>query len=115
MRLKSELYSKEQQMLEDKLLNILNLDNNKTIILYDLDNDIEKQNKILDLIPEIRKYYNFTNIAGVRNTSIVNRPWLSIIRHLTKRKFNILSADYRINKNDELIRTKKYIFLKKDT
>jgi hypothetical protein len=115
MRLKSELYLKEQNILEDKLITILNLDNNKTIILYDLDNDIEKQNKILELIPEIRKYYNFTNIAGVRNTNIVNRPWLSIIRHLTKRKFNMLSADYRLYKNNELIRTKKYVFLNKDT
>ena len=51
MKLKSILYKKEQDELVDKIINILDLDN--------LDNDKIKQDKILELIPEIRKYYSF--------------------------------------------------------
>ena len=44
MKLKSILYKKEQDDLVDKIINILELDNENSIILYNLDND--KQNKI---------------------------------------------------------------------
>ena len=58
MKLKSILYKKEQDELVDKIINILELDNENSIILFNLDNDKTKQDKILELIPEIRKYYS---------------------------------------------------------
>ena len=62
MKLKSILYKKEQNELVDKIINILELDNEKnSIILFNLDNDKTTQDKILELIPEIRKYYSFFN------------------------------------------------------
>jgi hypothetical protein len=51
MKLKSILYKKEQNELVDKIINIL--DNENSIILFNLDNDKTKQDKILELIPEI--------------------------------------------------------------
>ena len=39
MKLKSILYKKEQDKLIDKIINILELDNENSIILYNLDND----------------------------------------------------------------------------
>ena len=39
MKLKSILYKKEQDDLIDKIINILKLDNENSIILYNLDND----------------------------------------------------------------------------
>ncbi len=113
MKYKSLLYSKEQEELFDKIINILNLDENNSITLYELDNDIVKQNKILDLIPDIRKYFNFSTISGARYTNRIVRPWLSIIRQLTKHKLYISSTDYRILVGDKKIRTKKYVFLEK--
>ena len=38
--------------------------NENSIILYNLDNNKIKQDKILELIPEIRKYYSFSTIIG---------------------------------------------------
>ena len=64
MKLKSILYKKEQDEIVDKIINILELDNENSIILYNLDNDKTKQDKILELIPEIRKYYSFSTIIG---------------------------------------------------
>jgi hypothetical protein len=114
MRLKSELYSKEQDGIIDKIINILNLDKENSITLYELDNDIDKQNKILNLTPDIRKYYNFSKIPGVYySQDRISRPWLSIIRQITKKKFNMYSTDYRFPINNTKVRTTKYVFIKK--
>lgn len=111
MKLKSILYKKEQEELIEQVINILELDNNNSIILYNLDNDKNKKDKILALIPEIRKYFSFTSIIGASEPTKVKRPYLSIIRQLTKNKYKLNSYDYRIKQNgNEDIRTKKYIF-----
>ena len=47
--LNKENDKKEQNEIIDKIINTLELDNNNSIILYNLDNDINKQNKILCL------------------------------------------------------------------
>lgn len=111
MKLKSILYKKEQDELVDKIINILELDNENSIILYNLDNDQTKQSKILELIPDIRKYYSFSTIIGASEPTKAKRPYLSIIRQLTKSKYKLNSYDYAIKQNDKkYIRTKKYIF-----
>lgn len=114
MRLKSELYKKEQDEITDKIIEILELDDDNGIILYNLDNDKEKQDKILALIPEIRKYFSFTSSIGASNPDNAKRAYLSIVRHFTKSKYKMISSDYRIKKdNNETIRTKRYIFMEK--
>lgn len=47
MKLKSILYKKKQDELVDKIINILELDDENSIILFNLDNDKTKQDKIL--------------------------------------------------------------------
>ena len=113
MILKSILYKKEQEELLVKLMNILELDENNSITLYDLDNDITKQQNIITLSNDIKKYFRFECIKGIRNPETVKRPFLSIIKNICKMKYNILSCDIRIDINNDTIRTKKYIFLKK--
>lgn len=36
------------------------------------------------LIPTIRKYFSFNNIKAVGEPHRIKRPWLSIIKQLTK-------------------------------
>jgi hypothetical protein len=67
MRLKEELYKKEQDEILDKVIDILELDEENSITLYELDNDTEKQQKILNLIPNIRKYFSYKNVVGIAN------------------------------------------------
>jgi len=110
MKLKSILYKNEQNELVNKIINILELDNKNSIILYNLDNDKAKQDKILALIPEIQKYYSFSTIIGVSKPIKAKRPYLSIIRQITKSKYKLNSYDYKIKHVDKDIRTKKYIF-----
>ena len=72
---------------------------------------LNKKNKILELIPEIRKYCSFSTIIGASEPTKAKRPYLSIIRQLTKSKYKLNSYDYRIKQDGkEDIRTKKYIF-----
>ena len=61
MRLKSELYKKEQEEIVDKIITILDLENKTEYTLYELDKNEEIQKQIMELIPEIRKYYAFNN------------------------------------------------------
>ena len=115
MRLKDELYKNEQENILQQLITILNLDNGNSITLYDLDNNEIKQQEILNLLPNIRKYFSLSFVKGVKNPELLKRPWLSIIKQLLKKKYDIISHDYRITINNEKIRTKRYIFIKKKT
>jgi hypothetical protein len=112
MRLKSELYKKEQEEIIDKIITILDLENKKTYTIYELDNNLEIQNTIMELIPEIRKWFSFNNMKAVGQPEKRKRPWLCIIKQLTKSKYNLLSDDFRFFDNDKEVRTHKYTFTK---
>ena len=114
MRLKSELYKKEQEEIVNKIITILDLENKTEYTLYELDKNEEIQKQIMELIPEIRKYYSFNGIKAVGQPSKIKRPWLSIIKHLTKEKYNLESKEYRFfnEKENKYLRTQKYIFTK---
>lgn len=110
MKFKSELYKKEQLEIIDQIISILDMKDN-TITLYELDNNLDKTKKILDLIPTIRKYYAFNNIKAVGEPERIKRPWLSIIKQLCKVKYKISRKDHRIYKDDgTIIRTIIYNF-----
>ena len=105
MRLKRELYKKEQEEICDKIIEILDLSETNTITLYELDNDKEKQEKIIELIPDIRKYFSFNSIKAVGEPQKIKRPWLSIIKQITKLKYTITTNDHRIKIGDQVKRT----------
>lgn len=108
MRLKSELYKKEQEEIVDKIVKILDLENKTEYTLYELDKNEDIQKQIMELIPEIRKYYAFNNLKAVGEPNKRKRPWLSIIKNLLKSKYTINSIDFRMIDNDVEIRTHKY-------
>ena len=110
MRLKSELYKKEQEQVIDKIISILDLQNKTTYTLYELDANKDIQHKIMELIPEIRKWFSFNGIKAVGEPSRIKRPWLSIIKHLLKTKYSIESKDFQFTENGQRIRTHVYSF-----
>jgi len=115
MRLKSELYKKEQEEIIDKIVKILDLENKTEYTLYELDKNEEIQNKIMELIPEIRKWFSFNNMKAVGEPSKRKRPWLCIIKQLLKAKYAIESKDFQFTKDDKYIRTHKYTFYNNPT
>lgn len=114
MRNKSDLYREEQILIVDKLIDILHLDKDNGITLYDLDNNKDMNEKIMNMVPEIKKHFRIDSIHGIRNTENIKRPYLSIIKNITKLKYNILLTDFRKEIDNKKIRTTKYIFLEKN-
>lgn len=112
MRLKTVLYKEEQAEIVTKLISLMNLDVNQIFLLYDLDKDVELQNNILGLVPDIRKYYNCNNIKAVTDPSRIKRAWLSIIKTLLKPVYSIVAEDHHFTKDEKYIHTQKYTFNK---
>ena len=113
MRLKNDLYKDEQNGIIDKIIKIIDLDECNSLMLYDIDKDKKKQAEILELLPEIRKYFSLSHIDGFRTPEKYKRPYMTIIKHTIKNKYKMLSCDHRIKKDSGEIRTKRYIFVKK--
>jgi len=110
MRHKNILYQQEQNIIINKLLDFLELDNENSIILYELDNNQDKINNILSLLPEIKKFFSLSTIKGIREPNDTKRPYLSTIKNVLKDDYYIYNTSIRINK----IKTVKYIFIKKN-
>ena len=113
MRLKSELFSNERNDVVKKLVELLGLETNTVLVLYELDKNIELQNMIMELVPDIRKYYNCNNIKAVTEPSRIKRPWLSIVKTILKPVYQIQSQDYHFTHERKYIHTQKYTFTKK--
>jgi hypothetical protein len=111
MRHKSELYKKEQDEIVAKLLSILDLENNNPIILYNLDNNIELQQKIIGLIPEIRTFFTFYEMPAVCEPHKFKRPYFLIIKYLLKSTYTISKKEFHFTENGKYIRTVKYFFM----
>jgi hypothetical protein len=113
MNLKSILYRQEQEEIIEKIIDILKLDEKNSITLHELDNDMEKQDKIMNMIPEIRKFFSFSTIIGASEPHRVKRPYLSIIKQLCKKKYDISVQDCRLKVDGKDIRSKRYVFVLK--
>jgi len=107
-------YKKEQEEIFEKLLNIIDTNGNKTFTLYEIDNNENKQKEIYDLVSDIKKYFSTYNIGGITEPNRYKRTWLSIIRQLLKRKYNVISGDLTItDNNNEKVRTRIYTLVEK--
>ena len=62
----------------------------------------KKTRKIIELIPDIRKYFSFNSIKAVGEPHKIKRPWLSIIKQITKLKYSITTKDHRIKMGDKV-------------
>jgi hypothetical protein len=110
MRLKSELYKQEQENIVNTIIDILDFKHKQSYTLYELDQNKEIQQKIMELIPEIRKWFSFNGIKAVGEPKKIKRPYLSIIKHLLKSKYKIESKDFQFTENGKHIRTHIYFF-----
>jgi len=77
MRIKlSEKYKDERETICNKILEILDLDENNSILLFDLEKDITKQNLILDMKEEIRKYFAVSCLTPFTPNATCKRPYV---------------------------------------
>ena len=115
MRVKlSEKYQKEREDICNRLLDILQLKEDKTFLLCDLDEDIIKQEKILAMKDEIQKYFAGYELSPIKPNFECKRPYLNIIRGiLRKQGYNFISNDHSIKQDEEYVkRTIKYFIFR---
>jgi len=103
----SDKYQAEREAICNKIIEILG---DKTFILCDLDEDIEKQNKILELKSEIQQYFACSTISSFKPNFQCKRPYLNIIRSiLRKQNYTVVGNDIEIKQqNNSYKRTMEY-------
>ena len=114
MRIKlSEKYITQREEICNKIISILGLKADNTFLLCELDEDIEKQNKIMGLKEEIQKYFACSTISSFKPNFECKRPYLNIIRSiLRKQNYNFVGNDYTIKINNIPKKTIKYIIFR---
>jgi hypothetical protein len=107
----SDKYQAEREAICNKIIEILG---DKTFILCDLDEDIEKQNKILALKLEIQQYFACSTISSFKPNFECKRPYLNIIRGiLRKQNYTFIGNDISIKQPDSSYkRSIKYVLFR---
>ena len=106
----SEKYKIEREEICNKIISILNLKEDNNFILYDLDNNIEKQQKILELKQEIQKYFACSTISSFKPNFECKRPYLNIIRSILRQQnYTFVGNDIELKMENNLYkRTMSY-------
>jgi hypothetical protein len=113
---KIEKYQNERENILKKINLILNFnENNNSFILYELDNDIDTQNKVLDLVRDIKEYFPCSKWSFFNATSNLKKEYLSLIRSIYKYMgYTITYKTIKIKKESNIISTIIYYFFKKN-
>jgi hypothetical protein len=110
-----DIYLNERLQVVDKLNKILGLDDiNDNFILFELENNEDKQKQIYGLENDIKNYFKYAKWSYF-NGRKSNKGYLSILKSIYKSmNYSIFSKSYKIKKEDKLIHTKKYFIVKKN-
>ena len=102
MRIKlSEKFHKKREQICIAIINILELDDNNSFLLCELDDNMIKQNKILEMKEDIRKVFECSTISSFKPNFECKRPYLNIVRSiLRKQGYMFIGNDYTIKIND---------------
>jgi len=110
---KAEKYKNECDEITNKIINILQLDDDNSFILYNFDRDIEKQEQIKELATDIKKYFASSYWNGINEKNTI-RPYLTIIRNLLKKQgFLFINKNFIYNTGLGKIKTTRYYIIKK--
>ena len=112
-RIKKEIkYKDKKNQIINKIIDILELNNN-AFYLYDIENDENKQHKLLDLINDINSYFSMNNMKSIKDIDKVKRPYMSIVRNILKKKYDILPTNKTIERNNNKIISVMYTLIQK--
>ena len=79
-------YHTEREDICDRLISILELDENHSILLNALENDTDKQTKILDMKNEIQKYFAVSCLTPFKPNATCKRPYINILRGILRKQ-----------------------------
>jgi hypothetical protein len=79
-------YHTEREDICNRLVSILELDENHSILLNALENDTDKQTKILDMKDEIQKYFAVSCLSPFKPNATCKRPYINILRGILRKQ-----------------------------
>jgi len=79
-------YHTEREDICNRLISILELDENHSILLNALENDTDKQTKILDMKDEIQKYFAVSCLSPFKPNATCKRPYINILRGILRKQ-----------------------------
>lgn len=115
MRVKlSNKYPEQRENVCKKIISILELTNETEFLLCDLDSNLEKQNKLLELKDEIKLYFACSTISSFKPNFECKRPYLNIVRSILRQQGYIVNCnDIEMKLDNGLYkRTMKYTITK---
>lgn len=105
----SDKFQNEREQICEKLISIIELDDNNSFLLSELDDNVDKQNKILEMKSEIQQYFACSTISAFKPNFECKRPYLNILRSiLRKQGYTFIGNDYTIKVNGVPMKTIKY-------
>ena len=112
MRIKlCDKYKDEREDICKKLIHILQGDAVEcSFILYNLDNDMEKQTAIMSMKDDIQKCFACSEISSFKPNFQCKRPYLNIVRGILRKQgytFENKNILYKLD-NGTYIKTMKY-------
>lgn len=91
----SDKFHNEREQICEKLISIIELDNNNSFLLSELDDNVDKQHKILEMKSEIQQYFACSTISAFKPNFECKRPYLNILRSiLRKQGYTFIGNDY---------------------
>ena len=110
-----DIYINERLEVVNKLNNILGLnDNNDNFILYELENNEDKQKQIYNLECDVKNYFKYST-WGYFNSKYTKKGYMSLLRSIYKSMgYNIFHKSYKVNNGEKIIHSKRYYILKKN-
>jgi hypothetical protein len=108
-------FQKEREDICDKIINIIGVNESGSFLLCDLENDINKQQSILDLKEDIQKFFAVSSMNSFKpNIQSTRRDYLNIIRGILKQQHYtfISNGCYIKNEDGSKKKTTKYFIIK---
>jgi hypothetical protein len=103
MRIKlSEKYKNEREQLCEQIIDIINLDETGCFLLSEIDENNDKQNKIIDLKDKIKQIFAVSTISSFKPNFVCKRPYLNIIRSILRQQgyiFEGKDCEFKISEN----------------
>ena len=110
---KVDNYDNERKSVLDKMFSILGInENNNKFLLHELDTNEEKQKLLLDLEPDIKKYFICSKWSCFKDPEM-KRKALSYFKHVLKEMgLNIMITTNVIKDNNDSKKRKIYHIVK---
>ena len=107
---KKDLYKKEQEEILNKINTILGISkDNNTIYLYDIENDENKKAQILALSDDVQKCFKYSKWGFYSKEECKGNHVLLCKSIYKDMGYQIIGKAFDITRNNEKIRTTKYI------